>query len=55
MAPPTQQSGSTDVKSVMISSAPLDLPEHRDPVKDACLRQGMFPARMNILCLALSH
>ncbi len=37
MAPPTQQSGSTDVKSVMISSAPLDLPEHRDPVKDACL------------------
>ncbi len=49
MAPPTQQSGSTDVKKVMISSTAIDLPEHRDLVKDACLRQGMFPVMMEHL------
>jgi Domain of unknown function (DUF4062) len=41
-----QQSGSSDVKKVMISSTANDLPEHRDLVKDACLRQGMFPVMM---------
>jgi tetratricopeptide (TPR) repeat protein len=45
----TLQSGSTDVKKVMISSTALDLPEHRDLVKDACLRQGMFPMMMEYL------
>src|SRR5205809_6960918 len=55
MAPPTQQPGSNYVKKVMISRTAIDLPEHRDLVKDACERQGMFPARMNILCLALSR
>jgi hypothetical protein len=49
MASPIQQSGSTDVKKVMISSTALDLPEHRDLVKDACLRQGMFPIMMEYL------
>ena len=46
MASSTQQSGSSDVKKVMISSTANDLPEHRDLVKDACLRQGMFPVMM---------
>ncbi len=46
MASSTQQSGSSDVKKVMISSTAHDLPEHRDLVKDACLRQGMFPVMM---------
>ena len=49
MALPTQQSGSTDIKKVMISSTAMDLPEHRDLVKDACLRQGMFPVMMEHL------
>ena len=49
MALSTQQSGSTDVKKVMISSTAIDLPEHRDLVKDACLRQGMFPVMMEHL------
>src|SRR6266487_3115040 len=49
MAPSTQQSGSTDVKKVMISSTAIDLPEHRDLVKDACLRQGMYPVMMEHL------
>src|SRR6266568_3878962 len=49
MAPPTQQSGSTDVKKVMISSTAIDLPDHRDLVKDACERQGMFPVMMEHL------
>ena len=46
MASSTQQSGSSDVKKVMISSTANDLPEHRELVKDACLRQGMFPVMM---------
>src|SRR5579863_6476931 len=33
----------------MISSTALDLPDHRDRVKDACLRQGMFPIMMEHL------
>src|SRR5215471_20385275 len=50
MAPPTQQSGSPDVKTkVMISSTALDLPKHRKVVLDACLRQGMFPLMMEHL------
>jgi tetratricopeptide (TPR) repeat protein len=49
MAPSTQQSGSTDVKKVMISSTAIDLPEHRDFVRDACERQGMFPIMMEHL------
>ena len=49
MAPSFQRTGSTDVKKVMISSTAIDLPEHRDLVKDACLRQGMFPIMMEHL------
>jgi hypothetical protein len=49
MAPPSQQLGSKDVKKVMISSTALDLPEHRDLVKDACLRRGMLPVMMEHL------
>jgi tetratricopeptide (TPR) repeat protein len=46
MAPSSQRTGTSDVKKVMISSTALDLPEHRDQVKDTCLRQGMFPVMM---------
>jgi hypothetical protein len=49
MAQPTQQSGSADVKKVMISSTAIDLPEHREKVLNACLRQGMFPVMMEHL------
>src|SRR5438128_1117477 len=49
MAPSFQRTGSTDVKKVMISSTAIDLPEHRDLVKDACERQGMFPVMMEHL------
>src|SRR5919108_6095848 len=34
---------------VMISSTARDLPEHREEVRDACLRQGMFPVMMEHL------
>ncbi|MET0753753.1 MAG: DUF4062 domain-containing protein [Pyrinomonadaceae bacterium] len=34
---------------VMISSTARDLPEHREEVQDACLRQGMFPMMMEHL------
>ena len=37
------------VKTVMISSTALDLPEHRELVKDACLRLGMLPIMMEHL------
>jgi tetratricopeptide (TPR) repeat protein len=37
------------VKTVMISSTALDLPEHRELVKEACLRLGMFPVMMEHL------
>jgi len=32
---------------VMVSSTVCDLPDHRQGVLDACLRQGMFPMMMN--------
>jgi tetratricopeptide (TPR) repeat protein len=35
--------------TVMISSTARDLPEHRQQVMDACLRQGMFPIMMEHL------
>jgi tetratricopeptide (TPR) repeat protein len=34
---------------VMISSTARDLPDHREEVMDACLRQGMFPTMMEHL------
>ena len=34
---------------VMISSTALDLPEHRQQVRDACLQQEMFPIMMEHL------
>jgi tetratricopeptide (TPR) repeat protein len=37
------------IKTVMISSTARDLPEHRQEVRDACLRQGMFPIMMEHL------
>src|SRR5436305_5352568 len=36
-------------KVVIISSTARDLPEHREQVMDACLRQGMFPKMMEHL------
>jgi tetratricopeptide (TPR) repeat protein len=35
-----------DVLKAMISSTITDLPDHREQVKDACLRQGMLPLMM---------
>ena len=49
MAPSFQRTGTGDVKKLMISSTAIDLPEHRDLVKDACERQGMFPVMMEHL------
>ncbi|HEV2581090.1 MAG TPA: DUF4062 domain-containing protein, partial [Ktedonobacteraceae bacterium] len=49
MSTPASQSKSATVKKVMISSTARDLPEHRDIVKEACLRQGMFPIMMEHL------
>jgi tetratricopeptide (TPR) repeat protein len=40
---------SQEIKAVMISSTSLDLPQHRDQVVEACLRQGMFPIDMKYL------
>ncbi len=37
------------IKKVMISSTSLDLPEHRKQIVEACLRQNMFPLRMEDL------
>jgi uncharacterized protein DUF4062 len=51
MQPSSPGAGSTDVKKVMISSTALDLSEHRNQVRDACLRQGMFPLMMEYLSL----
>ena len=34
---------------VMVSSTVRDLPDHRQGVLDACLRQGMFPVMMEHL------
>lgn len=36
-------------RRVMISSTARDLPEHREEVMEACLRQGMFPDMMKHL------
>src|SRR6202171_1103581 len=38
-----------NVPVVMISSTARDLPNHRDQVMEACLRQSMFPKMMNFL------
>jgi hypothetical protein len=38
-----------DHKNAMISSTPLDLPEHRKAAMDACLRQSFFPLMMEHL------
>ncbi|HWT02132.1 MAG TPA: DUF4062 domain-containing protein [Pyrinomonadaceae bacterium] len=38
-----------EVKHVVVSSTARDLPEHREEVMDACLRQGMFPTMMEHL------
>lgn len=38
-----------DQLRVMISSTARDLPEHRKQILEACLRQGMFPLRMEDL------
>lgn len=35
--------------TVMVSSTARDLPEHREQVKEACLRQGMLPKMMEHL------
>lgn len=35
-----------DIKIAMISSTVRDLPEHREQVRDACLRQDFFPSLM---------
>lgn len=39
----------TNLKIVMISSTVLDLPRHRDKVKEACLKLGVFPLMMEQL------
>src|SRR3989440_4111470 len=49
MAQHSQQPATTGRKTVMISSTARDLPEHRQEVLDACLRQGMFPSMMEHL------
>jgi Domain of unknown function (DUF4062) len=36
-------------KVVIVSSTARDLPDHREEVRDACLRQGMFPKMMEHL------
>src|SRR6185369_5982398 len=36
-------------KSAMISSTAVDLPDHRQQVVDACLREGVFPIGMEQL------
>ena len=49
MQPSSPRTGTTGEKRVMISSTALDLPDHRNQVRDACLRQGMFPLMMEYL------
>ncbi len=48
-ASPAQSAVPGTRKVVMISSTTLDLPEHRQQVRDACLREGMFPLMMEHL------
>ena len=43
------QPAAPGIRKVMISSTTLDLPEHRQQVRDACLREGMFPLMMEHL------
>lgn len=38
-----------DLASVVVSSTVLDLPTHRDKVKEACLKLGVFPLMMEQL------
>ncbi len=45
----SSRTGTTGMKKVMISSTALDLPDHRNQVRDACLRQSMFPLMMEYL------
>ena len=40
---------SKDRPVVMVSSTARDLPEHREHVRDACLRMGMYPSMMEHL------
>src|SRR3989440_997579 len=49
MAQHSQHPEPTGRKTVMISCTARDLPEHRQEVKEACLRQGMFPSMMEHL------
>ncbi len=49
MAQLSQHPEPTGRKTVMISCTARDLPEHRQEVKAACLRQGMFPSMMEHL------
>src|SRR6266581_3387088 len=49
MAQHSQQPATPSRKTVMISSTARDLPEHRQEVLNACLRQGMFPSMMEHL------
>ena len=44
-----QVANGTDTPRAMISSTTIDLPEHRDLVKDVCLRQAIFPIMMEHL------
>ena len=46
---PQAKETKSPIKTVMISSTALDLPEHRELVKDACLRLGMLPIMMEHL------
>ncbi len=45
----TTSSGREEVKRVMISSTTIDLPDHRERVKQACLLRGMLPKMMEHL------
>ncbi len=37
---------SAERPTVMVSSTAFDLPEHREQVRDACLRSGFAPHEM---------
>ena len=39
----------SELKKAMISSTVLDLPDHRREVREACLRQEVFPLMMEFL------
>ena len=49
MAEKQEVLGKQEVLKVMVSSTIVDLPKHREQVRDACLRQGMFPVMMENL------